>query len=256
MMTNEKSSRMRQFRAAALVPAIAMALMVIDTPFVANAFAVVKDIDFTGKVTENSVVLQNEVNEVEEAGSLIATDNNEGDLHQTDNQVRTFDNREESGIPANERKDVRFDDVAEAVEIDGPADAGKVAVSVDGNIEKAQDSVKPGDISDVTKEEENKKDKLPEFPGGDMELLNFVKNNLKYPDSELEDGAPAIRVIVQMIIKTDGSVSDIKVVRSAGKAFDDEAVRVISMLPKFSPGEKDGKPVECPYMLPVIFRKK
>lgn len=97
-------------------------------------------------------------------------------------------------------------------------------------------------------------EKMPEYEGGEKALLNFLGENIRYPESALKDSIQG-RVIVQFVISKSGNVSDVNVMRKVNPALDEEASRVVKLL-KFTPGEVDGKPVDCFYTLPVEFRLK
>ena len=96
-------------------------------------------------------------------------------------------------------------------------------------------------------------DEMPEFPGGDKELYQFIADNVKYPAEAKEKGIRGI-VYVNFIVEPDGSVSDIKVLRGIGGGCDEEAVRVVESMPKFKPGIQNGEAVRVSYTVPVIFR--
>ncbi len=97
-------------------------------------------------------------------------------------------------------------------------------------------------------------DKMPEFPGGKSEMSVYLSKNVKYPLEAKEIGAQG-RVICEFIVNTDGSISDVKVVRSGGYYFlDNEAIRVVASMPKWNPGAKNGQPVRVRYTIPVYFR--
>ena len=96
-------------------------------------------------------------------------------------------------------------------------------------------------------------DEMPEFPGGDKELYQFIADNVKYPAEAKEKGIKG-RVFVNFIVEPDGSVSDIKVLRGIGGGCDEEAVRVVESMPKFKPGIQNGEAVRVSYTVPVIFR--
>lgn len=98
-------------------------------------------------------------------------------------------------------------------------------------------------------------EKNPEFIGGERLLMDFIHKNLVYPNPPL-DSTKETRVIVRFVINPDGSVSDVTIRRHLSKKLDEEAVRVVKMLPKFKPGEQQGKPVKVYYNLPIDFRKK
>ena len=92
---------------------------------------------------------------------------------------------------------------------------------------------------------------MPDFPGGNDSLLIYVSKNLKWPNTEADVQG---KVICRFVVNTDGSISDIEVIRSLDPLFDAEAIRVIKTLPNFIPGELNGKVVRAYYTIPVIFR--
>ena len=94
-------------------------------------------------------------------------------------------------------------------------------------------------------------DKKATFPGGDKEAAAFIKENLKYPEDA--DGAHG-RVIVNIIVEEDGSISDIEIVRGVHPSLNAEAVRVVKLMPKWQPAERGGKPVRSRFNFPVYFR--
>ena len=94
---------------------------------------------------------------------------------------------------------------------------------------------------------------LPQFPGGDVALARFIQNNTRYPDSAKVNDVEG-RVLVKFIINGDGSVADAQVVRHINKYLEDEALRVIRMLPAFKPSLQDGKPVAYTMVLPIEFK--
>ena len=98
-------------------------------------------------------------------------------------------------------------------------------------------------------------EKNPSFPGGEAELLGFLAKNIKYPQFAQESSIQG-RVYVQFVIERDGSVSDVKTVRDIGGGCGKEAERVVRSMPKWSPGEQNGRPVRVKYTLPVLFQLK
>ena len=95
-------------------------------------------------------------------------------------------------------------------------------------------------------------DEMPEFIGGIGEMMKWLGHNLQYP-KEAEATDAQGRVIVSFIVEKDGSINEVKVVQSVHEALDNEAVRVVSSMPKWTPGMKDGKPIRCKFTLPVQF---
>lgn len=93
--------------------------------------------------------------------------------------------------------------------------------------------------------------RMPEFRGN---LQDYLKQSIQYPQEALEQEMEG-RVIVRMIINKDSTVSDVTVARSSGnELLDQEAVRVIEQMPKWSPAKNRNKVVRCRYTLPVTFR--
>jgi TonB family protein len=93
---------------------------------------------------------------------------------------------------------------------------------------------------------------MPAFPGGDAALFKFIYENIKYPPEAKERGIQG-KVILRFMIASDGSVEDITVVRGVDPLLDDEAVRVMSMAPDWTPGTQGGKPVNVWYSVPISF---
>ena len=93
----------------------------------------------------------------------------------------------------------------------------------------------------------------PEFPGGTEKLMEFIQNTLRYPIIAQENNIQG-RVICQFTVRRDGSVGDIKVVRSVDPSLDKEAIRVIEAMPKWKPGRQRTKAVNCKFTLPIVFR--
>lgn len=96
-------------------------------------------------------------------------------------------------------------------------------------------------------------EKMPEFPGGSAQLLKYLASHIKYPTISQEMGTDG-RVIVQFVVDKDGSITSPEVVRSVDPYLDKEALRVICTMPKWKPGEQNGKKVRVKYTVPVTFK--
>ena len=96
-------------------------------------------------------------------------------------------------------------------------------------------------------------EEMPQFPGGMGEAMKFLAKNMKYPVAAQQAKIEG-RVIVQFVVERDGSVSDVKVMRGVSPELDAEAIRVVSMMPKWIPGKQRGKAVAVKYTMPIIFR--
>lgn len=95
-------------------------------------------------------------------------------------------------------------------------------------------------------------EQMPEFPGGEAMLFRFLANNVKYPIIMANQDIQG-KVIVQFTVEKDGSLSDIKILRKLHPAGDKEAIRIISIMPKWKPGIKEDEPAATTYTLPINF---
>ncbi|WP_165372161.1 TonB family protein [Emticicia agri] len=95
-------------------------------------------------------------------------------------------------------------------------------------------------------------DENPEYPGGNTELFAFIGNNLKYP-LEAEKNNIFGKVFARFIIRKDGSISDIKILKGIGYGCDEETVRVLSQMPRWKPGRQNGELVNVMFTIPVNF---
>lgn len=98
-------------------------------------------------------------------------------------------------------------------------------------------------------------EKMPEYPGGQAALFEYLQKNVKYP-ADAEKKKVEGRVLVTFVVNTDGSITDIEVVRKTFPSLDAEAVRVISGMPRWKPGEQKGQKVRVKYTVPLTFRLK
>ena len=96
-------------------------------------------------------------------------------------------------------------------------------------------------------------EQMPEFPGGMDKLMEYLSKNIKYPSIAQENNIQG-RVIVEFVVNKDGSIVEPKVMRSVDTSLDNEAMRVIKSMPKWTPGKQRGKAVRVRYTVPVLFR--
>jgi protein TonB len=92
----------------------------------------------------------------------------------------------------------------------------------------------------------------PEFPGGETAWAKFLQKNLKYPAQAIDAGIGG-KVLISFVVEKDGHLSDIKVVRGPGYGLEDEAVRVLKLVPPWKPGIQNGRPVRVMYTMPFSF---
>ena len=95
-------------------------------------------------------------------------------------------------------------------------------------------------------------EQLPEYPGGMVEFVKWLTATLKYPDDALRRRMQG-KVMISFIVEKDGTLTGLKVIKSAGKIFDDEALRVARLMPQWKPGKADGKPCRSMIAIPIVF---
>lgn len=93
-------------------------------------------------------------------------------------------------------------------------------------------------------------EQMPSFPGGQEALMTYINHNIKYPEEDCGQG----RVTVSFIVEKDGSITNATIRRSVDPAFDREALRVISSMPKWIPGKNNGRKVRVRFNVPVQFK--
>lgn len=94
---------------------------------------------------------------------------------------------------------------------------------------------------------------MPEFPGGNNGLMQYLGNNVKYPVVAQDNGIQG-RVIVGFVVEPDGTLSNVHVLHSVDPSLDKEAMRVVKRMPKWKPGKLNGKAVRVQYLVPCVFR--
>lgn len=114
---------------------------------------------------------------------------------------------------------------------------------------------KPKDYSTVTQSDPVFRfvEQMPEFAGGMPAMNHYLSDSIRYPSSAYINHIQG-RVIVQMVIKSDGRVSDTKIIKGLGYGCDEEAIRVVSQMPKWNPGKQNGTAVDVYYTLPITFK--
>lgn len=94
----------------------------------------------------------------------------------------------------------------------------------------------------------------PTFPGGDSKLVKFINSTREYPKAAYENGIQG-RVICSFVVNTDGSISNIQILRGVEDSLNEEAIRIIKKMPKWTPGRIDGQAVPVRVIYPIPFRK-
>ena len=99
-------------------------------------------------------------------------------------------------------------------------------------------------------------EKMPEFNGGQLAMMEFLMNNMKYPQAAVKAKQQG-KAIVGFVVRKDGTVSDVHITKSAGHAvLDEEAIRVVKAMPAWKPGKQKGEPVNVKYSVPITFKLK
>jgi protein TonB len=94
---------------------------------------------------------------------------------------------------------------------------------------------------------------MPEFPGGELKMKEYLVKNLKYPQMAKESGIQG-KVYVTFVVEKNGQVTDVKVLRGIGGGCDEEAVRVIKNMPNWNAGKQRGKSVRVQFNMPIVFK--
>jgi TonB family protein len=97
-----------------------------------------------------------------------------------------------------------------------------------------------------------KTDHMPEFLGGNDAMFSYLQSNIKYPDVAKANKVEG-RVFISFTIGRDGTVKNVVLLKGIGSGCDEEALRVANAMPKWTPGQKDGRPVAVQYSLPINF---
>lgn len=137
---------------------------------------------------------------------------------------------------------------------------------VDTKLEiETEDTGKEVEIEQVVLDEEEgeeeeifdmmKVDKKAVFKGGEAALMNYLKNNLEYPQVAIDNNIQG-RVFVAFVVEKDGRITQVKVTRGVDPLLDKEAERVVKNMPAWEPAEQRGKPCRARFTLPVLFRFK
>ena len=154
------------------------------------------------------------------------------------------------------------EDVAPEDELKSQDELAKTAVAigsfdVKGNDEAAGEVLKAKEViaqeAPVEEEVFDVVEQMPQFPGGDAALFEYLSSHIKYPTIAEENGVQG-RVIVTFVVERDGSITDVQVVKSVDPSLDKEASRVVKGMPKWIPGKQNGAPVRVKYTVPVTFR--
>lgn len=143
-----------------------------------------------------------------------------------------------------------------------PEDVKQLMTADDAQVEvKDQEVVEVAEVKEEVQEAEPEEipfvvvEEMPQFPGGDGELLKYIAEHTTYPDIAKENNIQG-RVIVRFCVTAKGGVSQVSILKGVDPELDKEAIRVVNTLPAFKPGKQGGKPVPVWYMVPITFTLK
>ena len=140
------------------------------------------------------------------------------------------------------------------------SDVAISSVTFDQGSDEGQQVLKQNEVvvEKVEQKEEETKvfevvEQMPQFPGGDGALMQYLSSHIKYPVVAEENGIQG-RVVCTFVVERNGSITDVRVVKSVDPSLDKEAVRVIKGMPNWIPGKQNGSAVRVKYTVPVTFR--
>lgn len=150
---------------------------------------------------------------------------------------------------------VTTEEVVEDADIFNQDDLNKTTVNEAVAVEEVAVEEKKVEVIEV---EESKPvftivEEMPSFPGGDAERNKFLAENIQYPQQATENGIQGT-VYVSFVVDSKGNVTDVKVLRGIGGGCDEEAVRVVKMMPQWHPGKQNGKQVRVLFNMPIYFK--
>jgi TonB family protein len=238
---NHKSLSSSILMAAAVFIGLLVCVLLVNSGKVPNPFAptdnLISKADVKGK---NEIVSQNppQKNEEEECGPQ------PGVNQQTDIPSPSVDTKKDILIPQSNEADPKT------------ADATKEEPVTSVKCEECEERV----FSVIEQQ--------PSFPGGQKALIEFFNTNIKYPEEVTQDGIHG-RVIISFVINEDGTADDFKVVKNTLRnsednvctdstiirLFEEEALRVCKLMPRWAPGKQNGQAVKVRYNYPISFRK-
>ena len=176
-----------------------------------------------------------EIPEVRQTQKFTAPVIKKDELVKEENQVKQMDDLDKKAAVGNVDQEGTQNRTVEAVRND---------IAVNTPPEPKEDVAKK--VFDVVEE-------MPSFPGGNGALMQFLQSNVRYPVVAQENGVQG-RVQIGFVVERDGSITDVRVVRSVDPSLDKEAMRVVKMMPRWNPGKQNGQTVRVKYTVPVLFR--
>ncbi len=150
---------------------------------------------------------------------------------------------------------VTTEEVVEDADIFNQDDLAKTTTNEAVAIEevKIETKVEVIEVPEEKKEVFTIVEEMPSFPGGDAERQKFLGSNIVYPQQATENGIQGT-VYVSFVVDSKGNITDAKILRGIGGGCDEEALRVVKMMPKWHPGKQNGKQVRVLFNMPIYFK--
>lgn len=232
MMYKSKPRTMRRMASLAILPALFAGVAIVNSSAVAS---VISDTENASMYPEYPAVV---TAPVAEETAIVDDSADKVTNFSADSEISAVENESVSPVatPAPDPIPVTVESPVEATS--APVAAAPVEASVAAP-EKEEVYVQV--------------DKSAEYPGGQMELMNFLMRNMRYPENAQKNNIQG-RVVVKFVVGKNGKISDVKVVKGVDPELDAEAVRVLSTMPDWIPAECNGKPVASYFHLPVTFK--
>lgn len=266
MMLKSKQRKSRKLRALALVPAAAVALLVTNLPAVATCLATVGQSQLSAMNTDRKGSEKVNNNPTVEKKSV--TVSTKGKVENVTKATETPAKAEEinvvhiSGDDSSETDNGSKTAAAFKITVDGQPYSGDIN-TIDPESIKSMNVIKgdqttinivlkkPGDkdVRDVSQV-------MPQFPGGEKAMLEWLAQNVEYPDVKLDEQPEKVRVIVKFVVDKNGKAIDPEIVSGGPDVYNQEAIKVINKMPVWEPGQVDGQPVNVTYTLPINFKTK
>ncbi|WP_289157802.1 M56 family metallopeptidase [uncultured Muribaculum sp.] len=238
MMLQKRTSPGRRWIAAATLPAVALTAVMLSADSVASTITEIAE----AKVTE---IFANE--QAEAAHEAVSEE-----AVIVEEPIEPIQDESQSINVVDEFKDEAVEDAMPSHVVSPAAKDESAAVSEPEKPESKENERKSNGTDEKIF---TAVERMPQYPGGDAALLEFVRSELKYPEEAVRDSIQG-RVIVGFVVKSDGSVTDVQVLRGKHPSLDQEAVRVVKAIDYMIPGTLKGEPVSVRYVLPLTFRLK
>jgi len=158
------------------------------------------------------------------------------------------------------KRDEEVPEQEEVPDVEELADVDAGVKTVEGSNDAPPDLGDIDGTSDVVAEAVEEKpytyvEQMPTFPGGEGEMMKYLGKNIRYPAAAQRAGVEGL-VVLSFVVSKTGEISDIQVIKNLGAGTDEEAMRVVKSMPKWTPGKQNGRTVPVRYTLPVRFSIK